>query len=79
MTGKSLFDVKYKAPAFLEAKIEQTYWIKEINHSSFLTTDFLQKAPCRTILDEYMQEVSHSIVTFVTTLLKRVIKMNISY
>ena len=34
MKGKSLFHVKYVAPAFLEAKIEQTYWIKEINHSN---------------------------------------------
>ena len=47
MKEKSLFDVKYVAPAFLEAKIEQMYWKKEINHSNlnFLTTDFLQKAP----------------------------------
>ena len=43
MKGKSLF----VAPAFLEAKSEQTYWIKEMNYSTlnFLTKDFLQKAP----------------------------------
>ena len=45
--GKSLLDVKYVAPAFLKAKIEQMFWLKEINHSNlnFLNIDFLQKAP----------------------------------
>ena len=38
--GKSLLDVKYVAPAFLKAKIEQMFWLKEINHSNLNFFDY---------------------------------------